>query len=46
MEDHRGKIFFKSEKGKGTEVRLCFPLTDRDAAPVPLEPPGIAVRCG
>jgi two-component system sensor histidine kinase PilS (NtrC family) len=26
MEDHRGKISFESEKGKGTKVRLRFPL--------------------
>lgn len=26
MEDHRGKISFESEKGKGTKVKLNFPL--------------------
>ena len=26
MEDHRGKISFESEKGKGTKVTLSFPL--------------------
>ena len=26
MEDHRGKISFESEKGKGTKVSLSFPL--------------------
>jgi two-component system, NtrC family, sensor histidine kinase PilS len=25
MEDHRAKISFESEKGKGTKVSLCFP---------------------
>ncbi len=25
MQDHQGKIFFESEKGKGTKVSLCFP---------------------
>ena len=28
MEDHRGKISFESEKGKGTKVSLRFPLED------------------
>jgi two-component system, NtrC family, sensor histidine kinase PilS len=28
MEDHRGKISFESEKGKGTKVSLCFPPED------------------
>lgn len=46
MEDHQGKIFFKSEKGKGTEVRICFPLIEQDAVPAPLEPLEAAVRCG
>ena len=26
MEDHRGKVWFESEKGKGTKVTLAFPL--------------------
>ena len=25
MEDHQGKVFFESEKGKGTKVSLTFP---------------------
>jgi two-component system sensor histidine kinase PilS (NtrC family) len=31
MEDHRGKISFESEKGKGTKVSLCFPLESQSA---------------
>lgn len=33
MEDHKGKILFESEKGKGTKVILSFPLktTEPDA---------------
>lgn len=33
MEDHRGKVMFESEKGKGTRVSLRFPL--EDAIPEP-----------
>jgi two-component system sensor histidine kinase PilS (NtrC family) len=33
MEDHRGKVTFESEKGKGTRVSLRFPL--EDAVPEP-----------
>ena len=29
MEDHRGKISFESEKGKGTKVSLTFPLENQ-----------------
>jgi signal transduction histidine kinase len=32
MEDHRGKISFESEKGKGTKVILSFPLESQSAA--------------
>jgi two-component system, NtrC family, sensor histidine kinase PilS len=29
MEDHRGRISFESEKGKGTKICLSFPLEDQ-----------------
>jgi two-component system sensor histidine kinase PilS (NtrC family) len=32
MEDHRGKISFESEKGKGTKVSLTFPLESQSPA--------------
>jgi two-component system sensor histidine kinase PilS (NtrC family) len=37
MEDHRGKITFESEKGKGTRVRLLFPPESA--------PPGAGAEC-
>jgi two-component system sensor histidine kinase PilS (NtrC family) len=37
MEDHRGKISFESEKGKGTKVRLSFPLEEPSQEPEYLE---------
>ena len=40
MEDHRGKIAFDSEKGKGTKVSLTFPLESKSADSVEL--PAIA----
>jgi signal transduction histidine kinase len=33
MEDHRGKISFESEKGKGTKVNLSFPLETPSQTP-------------
>ena len=36
MEDHCGRITFESEKGKGTEVRLSFPLDVSLATAKPL----------
>jgi two-component system, NtrC family, sensor histidine kinase PilS len=33
MEDHRAKISFESEKGKGTKVSLCFQLENAAAEP-------------
>jgi two-component system, NtrC family, sensor histidine kinase PilS len=33
MEDHRGKISFESEKGKGARVSLSFPLERNVSAP-------------
>lgn len=39
MEVHQGKIFFESEKGKGTKVSLFFPPESRNAAPEMLELP-------
>jgi two-component system sensor histidine kinase PilS (NtrC family) len=33
MEAHQGKIFFESEKGKGTKVSLLFPPESGDAEP-------------
>jgi signal transduction histidine kinase len=36
MEDHRGKIAFDSEKGKGTKVSLTFPLESKSADSVEL----------
>jgi len=33
MEDHRGKITFESEKGKGTRVSLSFPLETEASFP-------------
>jgi two-component system sensor histidine kinase PilS (NtrC family) len=41
MEDHRGKISFESEKGKGTKVRLRFPLETGGPAS---ETPELAVK--
>jgi two-component system, NtrC family, sensor histidine kinase PilS len=38
MEDHRGKISFESEKGKGTKVCLRFPLETGAPAKDNLEP--------
>ncbi len=37
MEDHRGKISFDSEKGKGTKVSLRFPLEEVASEPEYLE---------
>ena len=37
MEDHQGKISFESEQGRGTKVRLSFPLEDSAVFPEVLE---------
>ena len=37
MEEHRARISFESEKGKGTKVNLCFPLEDAVTEPESLE---------
>jgi two-component system sensor histidine kinase PilS (NtrC family) len=37
IEDHRGRISFESEPGKGTRVSLCFPLENNLAALEKLE---------
>jgi two-component system, NtrC family, sensor histidine kinase PilS len=37
VEDHRGKISFESEKGKGTKVHLTFPLEERRTALQPIQ---------
>jgi two-component system, NtrC family, sensor histidine kinase PilS len=40
MEDHRGKIFFESEYGKGTKAVLRFPLIDRSQESESIQPTG------
>lgn len=42
MEDHKGKISFESDKGKGTKVRLRFPLQEKVQELQRLEPAVIA----
>jgi len=37
MEDHQGRISFESEQGRGTKVRLSFPLEDSAVFPEVLE---------